>query len=523
VWTINSLADNLQILHISPEDLRDTVKHQLDQGARMMYASGVDKGVEGIQVNYYFSFDHLYPGRHEILRLTLPRDQPMLQSVTPLTPQADWSEREIIEFLGVKAEGHPDPRHLWLPLNWEQMHTQETPQERDRSRSIHTSDHINAMPVSTIPYGPYHPAFIESNFFKMSVEDEVVKSADLKLGFNHRSIIKLMERRDYYKDIFLAERVCGLCNAHHVLAYCLAVENMCKGLTVPKRAEILRTLICEMERIQSHLMANGIVGDLVGYKTMLMQFLRIREDIQDALELVSGQRVTHGFITLGGVRRDLTPVQAEFVGRKLVSMRKDVSQLYEEMLSNEVLVGRMHKVGVLPLEEAIRLGAVGPTARGSGRPIDVRKNTPYGVYEDLNWEVVTETGCDCLSRVMVKMKEALVSMDIVEQCLEKLKTAPPEMMTPVHEIPCAEALGKTEPPRGELLYHIASNGTNTPEFVRIRVPTFMTAPIMLKLLHGSYVADAPAIMGSIDPCYSCTDRVTVHKDAKIVVRNKGAV
>jgi Ni,Fe-hydrogenase III large subunit len=403
------------------------------------------------------------------------------------------------------------------------MYTQETPQERDRSKSIHASDHITTMPVSTIPYGPYHPAFIESNFFKMSVEDEIVRTADLKLGFNHRSIIKLMERRDYYKDIFLAERVCGLCNAHHVLAYCLAVENMCKGLVIPERAQILRTLICEMERIQSHLMANGIVGDLVGYKTMLMQFLRIREDIQDSLELVSGQRVTHGFVTLGGVRRDITPAQADFVRTKLVSMRKQVTQLYEEMLSNEVLVGRLHKVGVLSLDEAIRYGAVGPTARGSGRRIDVRKNTPYGVYEDLDWNIVTEKDGDSLSRVKVKMGEALVSMDIVEQCLDRLRSAPPELAAKVREIPCAEALGKTEPPRGELLYHIASNGTNTPEFVRIRVPTFMTAPIMLKLLHGSYVADAPAIMGSIDPCYSCTDRVTVHKDAKIVVRNRGGV
>lgn len=484
----------------------------------MMYATGVDKGIEGIRVDYYFSLDHQEQGRHTILRTMLDRDRPVLKSVTALTPQADWSEREMIEFLGVKAEEHPDPRHLWLPLNWDQMHTQDAPSPEKAQQSIHAADHITTMPVSTIPYGPYHPAFIESNYFKMSVEDEVVKMADLKLGFNHRSIIKLMERRDYYKDIYLAERVCGLCNAHHAMSFCLAVENMA-SVTVPKRAEILRTLICEMERIQSHLMAIGILGDLVGYKTMLMQFLRVREDIQDCLELVSGQRVTHGMVTLGGVRRDVTPVQASFVKQRLDPMQKGVQVLYDEMLSNDVLLGRLHKVGVLSPEEAVRLGAVGPTARGSGRRLDVRKNSPYAYYDNLDWDIVTEKGCDSLARVEVKMREALVSISLVEQCLEKLKLAPPEICTQLKELPCTEALGKTEPPRGELLYHVASNGTNTPEFVRIRVPTFKTAYIMLKLLHGSYVADAPAIMGSIDPCYSCTDRVTVHKDAKIVVRN----
>jgi len=486
-----------------------------------MYATGVDMGVEGIRVDYYFSFDHMEQGSHTILRTALDRDRPVLKSVTTLTPQADWSEREMIEFLGVKAEEHPDPRHLWLPLNWDQMYTQEAPPEEKKPQAaIHSSDHITTMPISTVPYGPYHPAFIESNYFKMSVEDEVVRKADLKLGFNHRSIIKLMERRDYYKDVYLAERVCGLCNAHHALSFCLAVENIGR-IGIPKRAEILRTLICEMERIQSHLMANGILGDLVGYKTMLMQFLRIREDIQDSLELVSGQRVTHGLVTLGGVRRDVTPAQATFVSRKLDSMKRGIDMLYEEVLSNDVLIGRLHRVGVLTPEEAVHLGAVGPTARSTGRRIDARKNSPYAYYENLDWDIVTEHGGDSLARMKVKMREAQVAISIAEQCLEKLKSAPPEIAVKVNELPCSEALALTEPPRGELLYHVASNGTNTPEFVRIRVPTFMNAYIMLKLLHGSYVADVPAIMGSIDPCYSCTDRVTVHRDMNVAIRKKG--
>ena len=505
---------------IEPAQLRPAVRELLDHDGRLMYATGVDMGVKGIKVDYYFSFDHRDRSRHTILRTFLDREQPVIKSVTPLTPQADWSEREMIEFLGIKAEEHPNPTHLWLPLNWEQMYSEGTEDKgaihpQPLSKQVH--DNIIALPVTAIPYGPYHPAFIESNYFKMSVEDEVVRKADLKLGFNHRSIIKLMERRDYYKDVFLAERVCGLCKVHHALNFCMSVEKI-GDIHIPRRAKILRTLACEMERIQSHLLAIGIVSDLVGYKTMLMHSLRVREDIQDGLELITGQRITNGFVTLGGVRRDVTESQAGFVRDKLRSIGRALPGLYDQLESNDVWAGRLRHVGVLKPEEAVRLGAVGPTARATGRRLDVRKNSPYAAYEDVDWDIVTEDGCDSYARVKVKMREALMSLHIAGQCLDLLRTAPPGIVAPVGELPCAEAIAKTEPPRGELLYHVSSNGTNTPEYVRIRVPTFVNAHIMLQLIHGSYVADVPAIMGSIDPCYSCTDRVTVHKDVEIIRR-----
>ncbi len=511
------------VRQIEPAQLRPAVGELLAGDGRLMYATGVDMGVKGIKVDYYFSFDHRDRSRHTILRTYLDRANPVIKSITPLTPQADWSEREMIEFLGVRAEEHPNPTHLWLPLNWEELYSAGAEDKgaiTPKHPGVQVSDHITTMPVSTIPYGPYHPAFIESNYFKMSVVDEVVRKADLKLGFNHRSIIKLMERRDYYKGIYLAERVCGLCKAHHALNYCMAVEKI-GDVPVPERAQVLRTLVCEMERIQSHLMGIGIASDLVGFKTMLMQSLRVREDIQDSLELITGQRITNGFVTLGGVRRDVTEGQSNFLRRKLKSLRAGMPELYEQLESSDVWVGRLRNVGVLKPEEAIRLGAVGPTARATGRRLDVRKNSPYAAYEAVDWDVGTEPGCDSLARIKVKMRETMVALHIAEQCLDLLKAAPAGIAAKVGELPCAEAIAKTEAPRGELLYHISSNGTNTPEYVRIRVPTFMNAYIMLKLIQGSYVADVPAIMGSVDPCYSCTDRVTVHKDVQIVRRNAG--
>jgi Ni,Fe-hydrogenase III large subunit len=486
----------------------------------MIYASGVDMGTRGIKVNYYFSFDHQEPGKHTILRTYLDRDNPVIKSITPITSQADWSERELIEFLGVKVQGHPNPTHLWLPVNWDQMYIGSRPEADHETERIDAApvavlpkENIVTLPVTSIPYGPYHPAFIESNYLKMSVEDEVVKKVDLKLGFNHRSVIKLMERRDYYKDVFLAERICGFCNAHHALTFSKAAEDIA-AVDVPIKAQLARTLLCEMERIQSHLLAIGLVGDLTGFRTMLMHSLRIREEMQDSLEVVSGQRVTHGLITLGGIRRDITPAQADFILAKLKVMKKSVPEFFDQCLANDVLIERLEGVGILKKEDAVKLGAVGPTARGSGHRIDVRKNSPYAAYDEVDWDIITETGCDCLARVKVKMRETLMSMHISEQCCDKIKAAPSPLMARIIELPCGEAITKSEPPRGELLYHVASNGTNTPDFVRIRVPTFLNAHIMLGLIKGGWLGDVPAIIGSIDPCFSCTDRVAIIKKDK---------
>jgi len=514
-------ADDLTIVTINPEEVRQAVKEQLSKGGRLIYTAGVDMGVEGIMVNYYLGLDHMEKNRHIILRTYLDRAMPTVKSVTTITREADWTERELIEFLGVKVDEHPDPRHLWLPLNWDDMYMGSQPEpdastERikvEKAASTPKKENIVVLPVKAIPYGPYHPAFIESNYLKMSIEDERVKKADLKLGFNHRSIIKLMERRDYYKNVFLAERICGICNSHHTQTFSSAVETIA-GVSAPRRADLIRTLLCELERVQSHLLAIGLTGDLMGFRTMLMQGMRIREDAQDALELMSGQRVTHGLITIGGVRRDVTADQANFVLSKIKALEKSVPELMDQALSNDVLVGRLSKVGVLTAEDAVSMGAVGPTARGSGWKIDVRRNSPYAAYEEVDWDVITEDGCDCLARLKVKLREVLMSLHIAEQCCDKLKSGNGGIMEKVTELPCKEAISKAEPPRGELIYHVASNGTNTPDFVRIRTPSFRNTYVMVQLLQGVWVGDVPAIIGSIDPCFSCTDRVTFIRDGK---------
>jgi NADH-quinone oxidoreductase subunit D len=344
----------------------------------------------------------------------------------------------------------------------------------------------------------------------MSVEDETVVDVDLKLGFNHRSIIKLMERRDYYKDIYLAERICGFCNIHHTQTFVMAVENILE-IEIPRKAKYIRTLLGELERLKSHLLAIGLVADLTGFRTMLMHSLRLREEILDSLEVISGQRISHGAMTLGGVKIDITPAHADFIQSKLKSLKSSAYEFFEQYLASDILIGRLKGVGHLSPADARKFGAVGPLVRGSGLPFDVRKQFPYAAYEDVSWEVVTENGADSLARLQVRMQEFMVALNICEQCCDFLRSVPSSspIVSTMHELPCGEGVAKSEPPRGELLYHVASNGTNTPDFVRLRVPTFPNAPILLKLLKGGNIADVPVIIGSVDPCFSCTDRATV--------------
>ena len=178
-------------------------------------------------------------------------------------------------------------------------------------------------------------------------------------------------------------------------------------------------------------------------------------------------------------------------------------------MANDVFVDRLKHTGHLSPSDAKILGAVGPIARGSGLKVDIRKNSPYAAYEDLDWNIITENGGDCLARMQVRMRELLMSLDICEQCCDELQTAHSPIIAEVPELPCGESIAKSEPPRGELLYHVASNGTNTPDFVRLRVPTYPNARIMLNLIKGGNLGDVPVVIGSVDPCFSCADRVTI--------------
>jgi membrane-bound hydrogenase subunit alpha len=355
-----------------------------------------------------------------------------------------------------------------------------------------------------IPIGPQHPALKEPISLRMTVEGEVIIDVDIRLGYNHRGLEKLAEDRSWIQNIYLVERICGICSHSHATCYVQGVERLME-LAPPKRGMYIRYLVSELERIHSHLLWLGVAGHEAGFDSFFMYTWRDREVVMDLLELISGNRVHYAINTLGGVRRDLDTGQIAKIREGLVVLKKR-SKYYFHIGANEPsFVGRIAGVGVLPLEKAIALCAVGPTARASGWARDIRKEDPYAVYDEVDFDVATADSCDVLGRVVVRVKELLESYKICEQILDQLPPGDIAVKAPRKAKP-GETVSRYEAPRGENIHYIKANGTDKPERLKVRAPTLANYPATVEMLRKGFIADIPLIFAAIDPCICCAER-----------------
>jgi NADH-quinone oxidoreductase subunit D len=366
------------------------------------------------------------------------------------------------------------------------------------------------MAKVTIPLGPQHPALKEPGNFLLTLEGEKVVGAKVRIGYNHRGIEKACEARTYLQDIYLIERICGICSHAHTTCFCMATEELAK-IEAPKRAQAIRVLVAELERLHSHLLWLGVGGHEIGFDTLFMYAWKDREHIMDCLELVTGNRVNYAINTIGGVRRDITPeIKAEVLKR--LDLVEERAKYYVGVGTEEpTLLARCAGVGKLPKDVAIRLCAVGPTLRASGVPMDLRKDDPYLIYGELDFKVITSDRCDVLGRVVVRVLEIFESVKICRDILNNLPEGPIAVKVP-RRIPAGEAVTRYEAPRGEDIHYVRSNGTEKPDRVKVRAPTMANWASMAHMLEGGYLADVPITIAAIDPCFSCTDRATVLRD-----------
>ncbi|MBF0544690.1 MAG: nickel-dependent hydrogenase large subunit [Candidatus Riflebacteria bacterium] len=356
-----------------------------------------------------------------------------------------------------------------------------------------------------IPIGPQHPALKEPASFTITLNGEKILSMDVRLGYNHRGVEKACEERSFIQNIYLLERVCGICSHSHSTAYIQAVEE-CAGLEVPKRGLYIRTLIGELERVHSHFLWLGVAGHELGFDTLLMYSWRDRETVMDLLAEISGNRVNYAMNTVGGVRRDITPEQIKKV-REGINFLEERTKYYVELATQEsTLIARLAKVGYLSKEDAETLGAVGPTARASGVDRDVRRDDPYAAYSEVEFKVITDNHCDVFGRTVVRVLELMESYKIIRQLLDKLPDGPISIRAP-RRIVAAEALSRYEAPRGEDVHYVKTNGTDKPERVKVRAPTLANLQAVASMLKNGYLADVPIVVAAIDPCFSCTDRM----------------
>ncbi|MBU0635356.1 MAG: nickel-dependent hydrogenase large subunit [Candidatus Omnitrophica bacterium] len=362
------------------------------------------------------------------------------------------------------------------------------------------------MAKTIVPIGPYHPLQEEPEFFTLTVDGEKIIDIDVRVGYNHRGIEKLSESKTFDQSTFVIERICGICSTSHPFAYTRAVEDIIP-MEVPERAKFIRTIIAEGERIHSHLLWLGLAGHFLGYNTVYMWAWKLREEILDAMEILSGNRQNYAMFKPGGVRRDIKAEDIPVVLKKIDSIIPTAVMLKKAVIDDPVLHARTKGVGILTKENAINYSALGPTARASGVARDLRKNCPYGAYDRMEWDmIVTENG-DVFDKVVVRVLELFESIKIIKWCLNNLPKG--EIDAKIKDIPPGEGIGHIEAPRGETFHYVRSDGTNRPARHKVRAPTFMNLPTYKATILGQTLSDATIILAAIDPCYCCTERVAV--------------
>jgi Ni,Fe-hydrogenase III large subunit len=358
----------------------------------------------------------------------------------------------------------------------------------------------------TITIGPYHPYLLEPSVVDLTVEDGRVSDATITVGFVNRAVEELMTKKTYRQAVLLAERVCGICSNVHSLAFCQATEEIL-GVPIPDRAAYIRTIVVELERLHSHFLCLGLLAHALHDGQHFQRIMGEREALISLLERVSGNRVHYSVNAIGGVRRDLTPERAADI-RAILARLEALAHFVVKALDDRGALGaKIMGQGVVTGREALDLGAVGPTLRGSGIASDLRKEEGYAAYPFVKFEVIVETSGDVRARFMVRARETLESIRIIEQLLQRIPDGPlvGELKEPnIKE--SREVLGRVEAPRGELVYFVRSNGTTVPDRVKIRTPTFANIAFLRRALRGELVNSTRTIIESIDPCLSCTDR-----------------
>jgi NADH-quinone oxidoreductase subunit D len=355
-----------------------------------------------------------------------------------------------------------------------------------------------------INMGPQHPMTHGLWNLRVLVDGETIIDAKPEIGYLHRGIEKLAEHRTYTQVIPLCDRL-GYASAitwSHV--YCMAVEEL-MDVKVPERAEYIRVVAIELQRIASHLMWLAAYAPDLGLLAVFLYALRERELFLDLLQSLSGNRMEYNYPRIGGVRNDLPP-NFEYKCLKVLDYFEQKLKEYEELMDEStIFLMRNQDVGVLSKSDAIDLGVSGPTLRGSGSNIDTRVHTPYSVYNEFDWEPQSHKDGDCYARYVVRMLEMYESCNIVRQALKKMPSGKARIKAP-RQAPVGAAFRRAEDSRGESMMYVVGDGTDRPYRLRIRSPVFVNILASPKFLIGYKVADVPAIIGSIDLVVGEMDR-----------------
>ena len=354
--------------------------------------------------------------------------------------------------------------------------------------------------------GPQHPSTHGVLRLLVELDGEIIVSCRPVIGYLHRGLEKMFEKRSYKQTVPFTDRMDYCASLNGNLAICQAIERL-GNLQVPERAQYIRVLLCELNRIASHLVFLATYATDIGATTVFLYAFREREKCLDLMECMTGARLTYNYVRPGGIPQDLPEGFEKGVHSFLDDLLKALQENDTLLSGNRIFRGRLEGVGVLSAEMAATYGASGPVARGSGINYDVRKAAPYDVYDRMEFDVPVYTQGDCMARYLVRIEEMRQSARIIKQCLHEMPEGDIMCKMPKIFKPAAgQAFSRTESPRGELSFYVVSDGTPNPARVHGRTPSFVHLGLLPAMLPGVKIADVIAILGSLDTVLGEVDR-----------------
>ncbi|WP_311172826.1 NADH-quinone oxidoreductase subunit D [Halobellus ordinarius] len=512
---------------IRPDTVQETLRRLRDEAGFDHLSSVTAEERE----DRYESIYHLtsFDDRQREVSVVVPttKDEPVSESAEPVFRTADWHEREAYDLIGIDYDEHPDLRRILLPDTW-QGHPLSQNYDQDRPQIVTLKEWENPLAddhreeegdTMYINIGPHHPATHGVLHVKTVLDGEQVADVDPDIGYLHRCEEQMCQTKTYRHQIMpYPDRwdyaSSGLLNEW---AYARAAEDL-NDIDVPEYAQIIRTLGAEFCRIASHMLAVGTFAlDVYGdFTAIFMYAMRDREKVQNVLEELTGQRMMFNYFRLGGVVWDLPEPREDFfemIRDFLEDLPEALEEYHDLITGNEILQARTIDTGVLPPEVAKSYGATGPVARGSGIDYDLRRDDPYGYYDELEWDVVTEDGCDNFSRLLVRLREVEESAKIIEQCVDLLEDWPEDERTIQSNVPRTlrpdddkEIYRAVEAAKGELGIYIRADGTEKPGRFKIRSPCFSNLQTLPEMSAGEYIPDMVASLGSLDIVLGEVDR-----------------
>jgi Ni,Fe-hydrogenase III large subunit/Ni,Fe-hydrogenase III component G len=460
----------------------------------------------------YCLFDGRKPDDLITVKGLVKADGPLaFPSLTPVIPAAAWYEREIRDMFGLEPVGHPDLRPLVLHENWPQG-VYPLRKDFDPATAVPTADkpfpmlHAHGEGLFEVPVGPIHAGIIEPGHFRFSQAGENIIRLDAKLFFTHRGIEKAVEGRTPDEAFPLVERICGVCSVSHALSFSQAVEGLA-AVEVPPRAKWIRVLAAELERLYNHVGDVGNLGAGVGFAVAVSNGARMKESLLRLNEAVAGNRYLRGLVVPGGVALDVPDSLLKELERTLAALETDFRDLANIMRESDAFLNRINTTGILPHRAARELGVVGVAARASGVDWDLRRDKPYGGYDELDFAVPVHHSGDVAARLWVRIDEVAQSLRLISQALSRIAEAGPALAEPLPPLAAgASGAGWSESARGANLHWLMIGEESSIWRYFVRSASYPNWPALTVAAPGNIIPDFPLVNKSFELCYACLDR-----------------